>query len=117
MIKVNVLAVPDVERHMAEVIFDTVVQALSVLYPTWLDTTIGILTDCNRKITAPVSSVAAQFENVAKGRFIRLWCGVHQIDIVLQSTYTKLSDETSYKQLISLMSYLRRRKNIINDMK
>lgn len=117
IINVHLLAVPVYERHTAEVIFDTAAKALDVLCPPWKDTIIGVSTDGERKMTGRISGVATRFQNVAKPGFIRIWCGAHQLDIVLQSVYTKLGDEQFYQQLTALISYLRRQQNLVAEMR
>ena len=54
---------------------------------------VGISMDGERKMTGRISGVATRFQNVAKAGPIRIWCGAHQLDIVLQSAYTKLGNE------------------------
>ena len=44
---------------------------------------------CILKKVCRISGVATRFQTLAKAGFIRIWCGVHQLDIVLQSAYTK----------------------------
>lgn len=68
-------------------------------------------------MTGRISGVATRFQNVAKRGFIRIWCGAHQLDLVLQDAYCELANETFYTQLTSLISYLRRQQNLISDMR
>ena len=117
IINVHFLAIPVYEKHTAAVIFDTASKALDVICPSWRDTIIGVSTDGERKMTGHISGVATRFQNVAKPGFIRIWCGAHQLDIVLQSAYSKLGDNLFYCQLTALISYLRRQQNIISAMR
>lgn len=86
----HLLAVPAYDQHTAEVIFDTVANALDVFCPSWKDIIICVSTDAERKVTDHISGVLTRFQNVAKPGFIRIWCGVHHLEIVLQSVYRKL---------------------------
>lgn len=117
ILNVHILAVPVYERHTAEVIFDTSSKALDALCPSWRDTIIGISTDGERKMTGRITGVATRFQKVAKDGFIRIWCGAHQLDIVLQSAYKNLGDKLFYQQLTTLISYLRRQQNFVADLK
>lgn len=92
----HILTVTVYERHTAEVIFDTAAKLLDALCPSWRDIIIGISTDGERKMTGRVSGVSTWLQNVAKGGHIPIWCGAHQLDIVLESTYNKLSNEAFY---------------------
>ena len=88
IINLHVLAIPVYGRRTASVIFNTALKALDGLYPTWKDVIIGISTDGERKMTGHVSGVATRFQQVAKPGFIRIWCGAHQLDLVLQNSYS-----------------------------
>lgn len=44
-------------------------------------------------MTSHISGVSTRFQNVANLGFIRIWCGAHQLDIVFQYAYRKLSNE------------------------
>jgi hypothetical protein len=48
--------------------------------------------------------------------FFRLWCGLHQLDIILQAFFKDIMDEQFYSMLTGLISYLRRQQNLINDI-
>ena len=49
--------------------------------------------------------------------FIRIWCGAHQLDIVLQDAYTHFGNETFYINLTAAIGYLRRQQNLVKDMR
>ena len=68
-------------------------------------------------MTGRLQGVATRFEQVAKPGFFRLWCGLHQLDIVLQHFFLKLMTDTFYGQLTALISYLRRQQNLISEMR
>ena len=83
IVNVHLLSVPVYERHTAAVIFYTAAKALDVLCPSWNGSIIGVSKDGERKMTGRISGVVGRFQNVAKPSFIRIWCGAHQLDIVL----------------------------------
>jgi hypothetical protein len=64
-----------------------------------------------------VRGVATRMENVAKPGFLRVWCGLHQVDIFMQRVFKALKSESFYKELTDVISYLRRQKNLIEKMK
>ena len=113
----HLLAIPMFSRHTGEEIFLHAVKALDVICPRWRDIIISISTDGERKMTGRVQGVATRFEQVAKPGFFRLWCGLHQLDIVLQAFFKAIMNEEFYTLLTGLISYLRRQQNLINDMK
>jgi hypothetical protein len=117
IINMHLLAIPIFERHTGLVMFQTASRALDVLCPTWRDIIIGISTDGERKMTGHVSGVATRFQQVAKPGFTRIWCGAHQLEIVLQECYTHFGNDQFYGKLTSAISYLRRQQNLIADIR
>lgn len=113
----HLLAIPMFSRHTGEQIFLHAEKALDVLCPEWRDLIVSISTDGERKMTGRIQGVATRFEQVAKPGFFRLWCGLHQLDIVLQSFFQDIMDEQFYSLLTGLISYLRRQQNLISSMK
>jgi hypothetical protein len=113
----HLLAIPMFCSHTAEQIFVHATRALDVLCPQWRDLIVSITTDGERKMTGRVSGVATRFERVAKPGFFRIWCGLHQLDLVLQAFFKNLIDEQFYSHMTSLISYLRRQQSLIKEMK
>ena len=114
IVNVHLLAVRVYKRHTVAVIFDTAAKALDVLCPSWKYSIIGVSTDGERKMTGRISGVVMRFQNVAKTGFIRIWCGAHKLDIVLQSAYRKLGNKVFCNQLTDLISYLRRQQKFVS---
>ena len=117
IVNAHVLAIPVFDRHTGEVVFNTAAKALDCLDPLWRQKVIGISTDRENKMTGRYSGVATRFQQVANPGFIRIWCGAHQLDIVLQSIYSKFGDEKFYTTLTKLIGYLRCQFNLIQEMK
>ena len=103
---VHLPAVSVHKRHTDVVIFYTAAKYLDVLCPPCKYSIIGVSTYGKRKITGRISVVLTRFQNIAKPGFIRIWCGSHQLEIVLQSAYSKFGNEPFYTQLMDLISYL-----------
>ena len=77
---------------------------------------VSISTDGERKMTGRIQGAATCFEQAALPGFFRIWCGLHQLDLKLQSFFVSLMGEHFYSSLMSLIAYLRRQKNLIKDM-
>jgi len=112
----HLLAIPMCSSHTGKEIFLLAERALDVICPNWRDLIVSVATDGERKMTGRVQGVATRFERVAKPGFFRLWCGLHQLDIVLQKFFKHLLDDEFYTLLTGLISYLRRQQNLIKDM-
>lgn len=83
IVNLHVVAVPMYQRHTAQVIFDTTARALDVPCPSWRNIVIGVSTDGETKMKELIAAVLTRFQNVTKPEFIRIWCGDHQIDLVI----------------------------------
>ena len=114
----HLIAIQMSSRHTGEEIFLHAAKArLDVISPRWRDVIVSISTDGEWKMTGRVQGVATRFEQVAKPGFFRLWCGQHQLDLVLQAFFKAIMNKEFYSLLAGLISYLRRQQNLINNMK
>ena len=77
---------------------------------------VSISTDGERKMTGRIQGVANCFEQATLPGFFRIWCGLHQLGLKLQSFFVSLMGEQFYFSLTSLIAYQRRPKNLIKDM-
>jgi hypothetical protein len=67
-------------------------------------------------MTGQYCGVASRFGNAALPGFYRVWCALHQLDLVLQRLYNSLCDD-SFVGTVSLMTgHLRRQFNLIAEM-
>jgi hypothetical protein len=113
----HLLAIPMFGAHTADQIFNHADTALNAICAQWRDIIVSISTDGERKMTGRVSGVATRFQRAAKPGFFRIWCGLHQLDLVLQKFFKQLIDDEFYSKLIGVISYLRRQQSLINEMK
>jgi hypothetical protein len=113
----HLLAIPMFGAHTAEQVFNHANTALNAVCPQWRDLIVSISTDGERKMTGRINGVATRFERAAKPSFFRIWCGLHQLDLVLQAFFKHLIDEEFYSKMTGLISYLRRQQSLINQMK
>ena len=103
--------------HTGEQIYLHAKKILDILCPEWQSIMLSITTDGEKKMTGHIQGVATRFEQAALPGFFRIWCGLHQLDLVLQQFYTELMDNSFYGILTNLISYLRRQFNLIAEMK
>jgi hypothetical protein len=47
-------------------------------------------TDGERRMVGSVRGVATRMEDVAKPGFLLVWCGIHQVDLVMKRVFTAL---------------------------
>ena len=111
---VQLLAVPVYVRHTAAVILDTAPKALDFLCPSWKYSIVSVSAYGKRKMAVRISGVATLLQNVAKPGFVHICCSAHQLDIVFQSAYSKLGDESFYTQITALVLYLWGQRNFVS---
>ena len=70
-----------------------------------------------KKMTGHIQGVATRFEQAILPEFFRIWCGLHQLDLVLWWFYTELMDKSFYGILTNLISYLPQQFSLIAEMK
>jgi hypothetical protein len=116
LLNLHVLAVPLRERHTGEAMFNACCALLDPLCPSWKSKLLSISTDGDRSMVGAVRGVSTRLELVALPGFIRVWCGVHQLDLVMQKVFKSLCDGTFYSKLTDLISYLGRKTSLIEEM-
>ncbi len=104
----HLLALPMNERHMRQSMFDMIVKVLDVICPGWRDSLIGVATDGTRNMTGRHVGLLTFLDNATGPNFIRVWCGAHQLDLIMADVYDNLLKEDFYSNLVSLIGYLRR---------
>ena len=68
----------------------------------------SIGTDGELTMTGRISCVQTRFEEAVEFTIVRVWCGLHQIDLVAQKAYLALFDDTFVSTLTGLVAFLRR---------
>jgi hypothetical protein len=68
-------------------------------------------------MTGDVELVATRIENETRdGTICRVWCGLHQLDLVIQRNLKSVCNETFYAELAGVVGHLRRQSNLIEIM-
>jgi len=112
LVNVHLLAIPLHNGKKAAAIFAAATKMLEVLAPEWKDQLIGVSTDGEPLMTGCVTGVATQFARATNFPCVEVWCGLHQVDLVVQAEYILLYDEHYVGILTALISYLRRQYNL-----
>jgi hypothetical protein len=116
IVNLHLLALPMFERHSGEYIFDLFNRLLSVLDPAWRQTIVGVTTDGAANMTGSNCGAVSRIERETFQGFYRAWCGLHQLDIVVQRAVSKLYDDKFYGRLTALIGYLRRKQIFTQEM-
>lgn len=117
LLSLHVIAVPFFGRHTGDAIYDMIETIFDVLCPDWKSKLIACSTDGAANMTGHISGLVTRLSNVALPGFVRIWCSLHQIDLVMQQIFRKVDDERFYPVLTRMISHLRRQKLLIDRLK
>jgi hypothetical protein len=87
--------------------FDACCKLLDPLWPQWRSKIIGLTTDGDCRMSG-----SARMDRVSCG-FIRVWCGPHQVELVMQPVFKAPKSDEFYKELTDVTSHLRRQQSLI----
>lgn len=73
--------------------------------------------DIDRACLVISLGLTTRFEQAVLPGLIRIWCGSHQLDLIMQEFFKVLLDEKFYTTLTTFVGYLRRQQNLISEMK
>ena len=68
-------------------------------------------------MTGRLQGLVSRIASECSPDLIRVWCGLHQLDLVVQSVYKASLDEQFYSTLTQLIGYLRHQQNLITKMR
>jgi hypothetical protein len=68
-------------------------------------------------MTGRVQGVVTRIQQACAPGLIRIWCGLHQLDLVMQRVYKPALEGEFYKMLTALINHFRRQVNLISEMK
>ncbi|KAI9911291.1 hypothetical protein PsorP6_009055 [Peronosclerospora sorghi] len=117
LVNVHVIALPLHTKKTTETQFNTTSKALDAIDSSGLSMIVSIGTDGERTMTGRLSGVQTRFEQAETFPLVRVWFGLHQVDLVAQKEYIFLADDTFVKTLTGLIAYLRRKQNLTAEMK
>ena len=97
------------EQHTSENMSNLISNFLDIICSNWCAKLIGVSTDGASVMTGPVKGVATHIEKEATHKIYRVWCGLHQLDLVMKYAYKDLqfSDAEFNKIMHVLTGYLR----------
>ena len=90
-------------------------KVFDVVCPLWKDKLIGCSADGAASMIDHLSGVVTRIQEVVRSNFVRVWCLLHQMDIVMQKTY-RAAGCGFHKRLTSLIAFMRRQKLQIDKM-
>ena len=110
------VAIPMFDRHTSENMHQLISHFLDIICTEWRGKLIGVGTDGASSITGALKGIATRLENDAQHRIYRVWCRLHQLDLVMKYAYKELMDGEFNDILYGLTNHLHYQKNLITDM-
>ena len=68
-------------------------------------------------MTGRIRGLATRIEEVVQSGIVRVWCGLHQLDLKMQIVFQRGWDEEFLSILTALIGYLRRQQNLVSEMR
>eukprot|EP00171_Calliarthron_tuberculosum_P010277 IDg10277t1 len=90
---------------------------MDIIDPQWRVKLISIGTDGERTMTGCLSDVQTRFHVAADLPIVRVWCDLHQFDLIAVEKYRALCDDTLVTFLTGLVAWLRRPRNLQMSVK
>lgn len=113
----HLIAIPLGPYHTGEHMCNCFANVMDSLPTDWRRKVIGISTDGARGMAGCHQGAATRLQAEASAGFYRVWCGAHQLNLVIQRAVKSLRDEMLIGRLTSLIGRLRRQQALIHEMK
>jgi hypothetical protein len=97
--------------------FLTLKKVMDALFKVLSRRIIAVSTDGARSMTGGSRGPATRIQRICSPGFIHVWCGLHQLDLVMQRIFCAACDETFYAALTNVICHLRRQKSLIAEMR
>lgn len=113
----HLLATPMNNAHAGLHMFDLCVRSLDAVCPQWRIILVGVSTDGAASMTGNAQGLASCIQQESVGKLYRVWCGLHQMDLVMKKAFKQSLDGDYSKILTTLIGHLRRQQTLIAEMK
>jgi hypothetical protein len=97
--------------------FLTLKKVMDALFKGWSRRIIAVSTDGARSMTGGSRGLVTRIQRICSPGLIRVWCGLHQLDLVMQRIFCAACDETFYAALTNVIGHLRRQQTLIAVMR
>ncbi|KAH9558973.1 hypothetical protein CY35_06G035100 [Sphagnum magellanicum] len=112
LFNVHLVCVRFFERHTATNIFNMVCKLLDHIYSRWRHKLVSVSTDGENTMTGWLGGFVTLMAQQAVYEVLRIWCPLHQIDLVIKDATCKISDDTFSKITHTFTVHLRKQKNL-----
>ena len=103
---IHALTIPMFERHTGELMLKLITDFFDVVCPLWRAKLVSVSTDGASSMTGSSQGVVTRLEKKAQHKMYRVWCGIHQLDLVMKHAYRDVMDGEFNKIMFQLIEYL-----------
>jgi hypothetical protein len=109
---------PMFDHHTGDIMSMMVSKFLTVLCPDWTIRLLGLTFDGARNMTGRVAGVVTRLDTAMHSNcsLIRIWCGVHQLDLVMEDIMNNVIKERFFSVMTGFITHLTRQQNLITEM-
>jgi hypothetical protein len=106
------------DRHTGEVMFDMVSKFLTVFCPDWTIRLIGLASEGACNMIGCVAGIVIQLDAAMHDDclLIRIWCGVHQLDLVMEHIMNNVVKECFFTIITSFITHITCQQKLIANM-
>jgi hypothetical protein len=96
------------DRHIGDIMSTMVSKFLTVLCPDWTIRLLGLMFDEARNMTRRVAGVVTCLDAARHSdcSLIRLWCGAHQLDLVMEDIMSNVIKERFFSIMTGFITHL-----------
>jgi hypothetical protein len=113
LLNLHLVMIPMFDRHTTNNIFNMLVKFFDTLYGKWCAKLIGMSSDGGNTMTGRHTSLVTRMIACADNPMLRIWCGLHQIDLVVKSVAKELVDGKWIMFVWSFSIFLHAQANLI----
>lgn len=114
----HLVAIAMYEQHTGENMFTLVMHVLDIICPRWRRQLIGVRSNGANSMTGHLQGVVTRLARESTNtKFYRVWCGLHQLDLVLKHAYIELWENEVVDIMKKFIAHLRQQPGLITDMK
>jgi len=112
----HLVAIPMTEKHTGEYMFLLISALLDAISSNWRSKLIACSTDGASNNLGNVRGVMTRLANVCLPGFHRIWCGIHQLDLIVKKAIKSLMNDSFIKELTNFTNFLCRQYNFIAEV-
>ncbi len=116
LVNLHLVMMPMFECHSTVNIFNLIAKFMDAMYIKWCAKLIGVSTDGENNMTGHHVGIVIRLIDCADDDVLRIWCALHQIDIVVKAVAEGIDNDVWVKQAYMFLVYLLAQDNLIIAM-